>query len=230
MTPMDKQKLKKIGLWILDIALNIAIVLATVLLIEKFLIVPFDIYGPSMCDTLNNIDDKCQTEYGDKVILNKASYYVTDPERGDIIVFTPKNTDEKFLIKRIVGLPGETVEILDGYVYVTNKENPKGTKLEEPYLNESNLGKTKNFAGPQTVFQVPENRYFVLGDNRHSSTDSRSCFSGSYEGCKNDLTNAFVSKENIEGRAWFIFWPFDKIEVLDDTKYPELTPTPSPSK
>lgn len=199
---------------------NVAIVFGVVLLIEKFIATPFDIFGPSMCDTLNNINSECVREYGEKIILNKAGYYVSSPERGDIIVFTPKFSDEKYFIKRIIGLPGETVEILNGDVYITNKEHPAGIKLDESYLNENSAHKTVSFPGGFKIFNVPEGEYFTLGDNRNASTDSRSCFQNPYgEGCKGSQTNAFVSSKNIEGKAWIIFWPLKNIGTIHQPEY-----------
>jgi len=216
-------KYKKIWLWILDLVINVAICFGLLMLIEKFLIAPFDIYGPSMCDNLNFIKGECVKEYGEKIILDKASLYVKDLQRGDIIVFTPKFSDEKFFIKRVIGLPGETVEILNGEVYVTNSENQTGTKLEEPYLNEENIHNTKSFATGHKVYKIPENEYFVLGDNRGASTDSRSCFKSPYSGgCEENIEDAFVKKEDIEGKAWIIFWPIQNWETIDSPEYKEL--------
>lgn len=182
-----------------------------------------------MCDTMNLIDGECANTYGEKIILNKAKYIVSEPDRGDIVVFTPKHSDEKFFIKRIIGLPGETVEILNGYVYVTNDLNPRGTKLEETYLNEENLGRTYTYTSSYTVFKVPEDEYFLLGDNRNHSTDSRSCFESSQgNSCKNGIGKAFIPKSLMEGKAWFSFWPMPNWRVLDQPEYTELTPTSPP--
>ena len=216
-------KYKKHFLWILDLIVNVAVCFGILILVEKFLIAPFDIYGPSMCDNLNFIKGDCVKEYGEKIILDKASLYVKDLERGDIIVFTPKNSDEKFFIKRVIGLPGETVEILNNEVYVTNTENPTGIKLEESYLNEGNIDNTESFSTGYKVFQVPEGEYFALGDNRGASTDSRSCFKSPYSGgCEGKIADAFVPKENIEGKAWVVFWPISNLEVIDRPEYSEL--------
>jgi len=156
------KKYKKQIIWIVDLIINVVIVFGVVLLFEKFIAAPFNIYGPSMWDNLNVIDKKCVREYGEKIILVKAGYYVSAPQRGDVIVFTPKFSNEKYFIKRIIGLPGETVEILNGEVYITNKENPTGKKLEEPYLNDTNKGNTASFETGYKVFQVPEGEYFTL--------------------------------------------------------------------
>lgn len=222
---MNKENMKKIGLWLLDLAINVAIVFGVVLLVERFIVTPFDIYGPSMCDNLNLIQGECVREYGEKIIINKAGYYLGDPERGDIIIFEPKFSDEKYFVKRIIGLPGETIEILDGEIYITNEENPTGTKLDEPYLNTSSKHNTKTFARGSTVFQIPENEYLVLGDNRNSSTDSRSCFKNPFsEGCNNGVEEAFVPKENIAGKAWIVFWPIGSWRTIDNIEYSELLP------
>ena len=84
------KKYKKPLLWTLDLVINVAIVFGIVLLVERFLITPFDIYGPSMCDNLNFLNEECTREYGEKIIINKAGYYVSAPDRGDIIIFKPK--------------------------------------------------------------------------------------------------------------------------------------------
>lgn len=217
---MEKEKIKKIGLWILDLVINVAIVFGVVLLVEKFLVTPFDIYGPSMCDNLNLINGECEREYGEKVIINKAGYYISDPERGDVVIFKPKSEKEKFFIKRVIGLPGETIEILNGEIYITNEENPTGKVLDEQYLNLSNKRNTQTFSKNPTVFQVPEGEYFLLGDNRGASTDSRSCFKNPYsESCGNKAEDAFVPKKNIEGKASLVFWPIGSLRVMESVEY-----------
>jgi len=181
-----------------------------------------------MCNNLNFIKEECVKEYGEKIIINKAGYYVSEPGRGDIVIFTPKTSAEKYFIKRIIGLPGETVEILNGEVYITNDHNPTGTKLEETYLNESNKGHTQSFSSGNKVFHVPEGEYFVLGDNRGASTDSRTCFNNPYGGgCKNGTEEAFVPKSSLEGRAWVAWWPIPNMRTIDKIEYPELLPQKS---
>ncbi len=214
------KKIKPTVIWIADLIVNVAIVFGVVLLIEKFLVTPFDIFGPSMCDSMNNINGECVKEYGEKIILNKAGYYVDDPKRGDIIVFVPKFSDDKFFIKRIIGVPGETVEILNGDIYITNEEHPNGAKLNEPYLNAENAHNTPTFETGYKIFEVPEGEYFVMGDNRNASTDSRSCFKNPYAGgCEGDVSNAFVPLKNIEGKAWVTFWPVSVMRVIEQPAY-----------
>jgi signal peptidase I len=216
---MDK-KVKKVLLWFLDIGVNIAIIFLLVLVIQKWLIAPFDVSGASMCDTLNNINGECVRGYGEKIIINEATYIFNDPKRGDIIVFSSNDDVEKYYIKRIIGLPGETVEIKDGEVYVTGQNSKESVKLEEEYLNQYNKGNTNiESATPFSVFEVPENSYFVMGDNRVSSTDSRSCFVDSTNKSCDDINKAFVSRDQIRGKAWIVWWPIKNIEVIGNAVY-----------
>jgi signal peptidase I len=119
---------------------------------------------------------------GQRVVVNKAAYWgwVGDPERGDVIIFAaPTDADEDF-IKRVIGLPGDTVEIRDGSVYVNDVE------LNEPYLNQQPVYTMP----PRTV---PADKFFVLGDNRNHSNDSHNGW--------------FVDRDDIHGKAWLSSWP-----------------------
>ncbi len=205
-----QEKNKKILLWGADLGINLAIIVILVLAIQKWLIAPFDVSGSSMCDTLNHINGECRGGYGEKIIINEAGYLFNDPQRGDIVVFQAPEGDDKYFIKRIIGMPGDTVEIKDGEVYLN------GDILEENYLNETNKGKTKIYLSNFSVFEVPEDQYFLLGDNRKASTDSRSCFSSSLSiECKNNPERAFVPREYIRGKAWVVWWPLSNIRVIE---------------
>ncbi len=132
----------------------------------------YRIDGSSMNPTLQD------SEY---LIVNNLSYYLGEPERGDIIVFHHPTSDLN-LIKRVIGLPGDNVVIENGVVTVN------GIALDEPYISAP-----PTYRGQWTV---PEGEYFVLGDNRNSSSDSH--------------TWSFLPEENIVGKAIFIYWPFSK--------------------
>lgn len=212
-----KKKLKAALVFVLDIVLNVVILFAFVFAIREFIVAPFQIFGPSMCDTLNDYNGECQNGFGEYIILNKFTYLhagglkVGEPERYDIVVFHPPQDKKVFFIKRVIGLPGETVEIKSGKVFIN------GEKLEEPYLDEENMGNTKAY--DKSVFQVPEGRYFVLGDNRTRSSDSRTCFEETRKKCENNEDNHYLTIKNIQGKAWVVLWPFEFARVLD---YPEI--------
>jgi len=130
----------------------------------------FRIEGQSMEPNLHD---------GEYVLIDKISYLLHSPERGDVVVFTPPNNDRDY-IKRIIGLPGDTVEINGGRVFVN------GVVLDEPYLS----GAIHSDMPPHVV---EAGRYFVLGDNRNNSSDSRAFGS--------------ITPQSIVGRAWLVYWP-----------------------
>jgi len=216
---MDKKN-KKILLWILDLGINVGVILILVFVIQKWLIAPFDISGASMCDTLNYIEGECESGYGEKIIINEAGYIFSDPARGDIVVFKAEQEEDKYYIKRVIGLPGETVEIKNGKVYITKINEDEAKKLNEEYLNTNNFDNTQAYFSDFSVFTIPEDHYFMLGDNRGASTDSRSCFMNSINlSCKNSPERAFISKENIRGKAWIIWWPLQNLRTIDHPEY-----------
>jgi signal peptidase I len=130
---------------------------------------------------------------GNNLIVDKLSYNFKDPERFDIIVFKYQHEENTYYIKRIIGLPGETVQIdKDGNIFVD------GSLLEEDYGNEVIL----NPGLAEEPFILGEDEYFVLGDNRNGSTDSRDPLVGA------------VSEDWILGRAWVRIWPLSDFEIL----------------
>lgn len=160
---MKKRILKEIISWVSIIV--ISFVLAFI--VNKFIIFRVEVPTGSMENTIM---------VGDSVITYRLSYLFGDPKRGDIIVFPAPDEEEIDFIKRIIGLPGETVEGKDGLVYIN------GEPLEEKYIKEPWLD---NF-GP---YQVPKDSYFMMGDNRNDSADSRY------------WTNKFVKEDKIRGKA-----------------------------
>lgn len=157
--------------------------LVVALLVKTFLIQAFYIPSESMTPTL---------EVGDRVLVNKQSYRSDEPSRGDIVVFSrpggagPDGITE--LIKRVVGLPGETVEGRDGHVYID------GDLLVEPYLRPG--VRTSTF-GPETV---PPDHVWMMGDNRSASDDSRRFRS--------------VPIDDVVGRAFIVIWPLSELGTL----------------
>jgi signal peptidase I len=127
---------------------------------------------------------------GERVVANKVVYKLHEPERGDVIVFHPPgNHQQEDYIKRIIALPGETIEVNEGVVYVD------GLPLDEPYIKQPP-------SYTYTVETVPDNEYFVLGDNRNNSNDSH--------------TGWTVPRENIIGKAWLSIWPPSEWGVVPD--------------
>lgn len=154
----------------------IAVVVVAVVLayfVNHFIIVNAIVPSSSMETTIMT---------GDRVIGNRLAYSFSEPERGDIIIFKFPDDESKLYIKRLIGLPGETVEIKEGKVFVD------GEALDEPYLTVT----TEGTFGPYTV---PEGHYFMLGDNRNNSADSRY------------WNNTYLAREKIVGKAVFKYWP-----------------------
>ena len=139
------------------------------------------VVGNSMSPTLDN---------GEVLILNKAKYRFSEVKRGDIIAFTYEDT--KYLIKRVIGLPGDYVSIKDNKVYINGKYYKENylKDIDTPNFELTNLGYTK----------VPENMYFVLGDNRDNSLDSRKI--------------GLVNKADIIGEIAIRFWPINKFKIF----------------
>ena len=139
--------------------------------------------GSSMETTLSD---------GDQLIVDKISYRFRDPKRYDIVVFPYQYEEDTYYIKRIIGLPGETVQVGGGKVYIN------GEVLDEHYGNEEML----NPGIAEEPVTLGEDEYFVLGDNRNHSQDSR------------DPSVGAVHRKDLLGRAWIRIWPFDKFGVI----------------
>lgn len=170
----------------LNTAIYLLCVLGAVWLVITFVGQRTEVEGASMENTLHN---------GDNLIVDKLSYRFRDPERFDIIVFPFQYQANTYYIKRIIGLPGETVQIMeDGSIYIN------GEKMEESYGREVIQPETIGRAAEPIV--LGEDEYFVMGDNRNNSSDSRTDIVGN------------IKREDIIGKAWLRIWPLSDFGVL----------------
>lgn len=171
---------------LLNTAIYLLCVLGAVWLVITFVGQRTEVEGASMENTLHN---------GDNLIVDKLSYRFHDPERFDIIVFPFQFQDNTYYIKRIIGLPGETVQIMDdGSIYIN------GEKLEENYGME--VIKPETIGRATEPIELGDDEYFVMGDNRNNSSDSRTDMVGN------------IKRENIIGKAWLRIWPVSDFGVL----------------
>lgn len=168
----------------------VVISLAIILPIRYYLVQPFFVKGASMEP---NFED------GDYLLIDELSYRFSTPERGDVVIFRYPQDRSQFFIKRIIGLPKETVEIKNNMIVIYNKDKSDGFVLDESYLasEQKTLG--------NSVAKLDNNEYFVLGDNRLQSSDSRRWGS--------------VSKSLITGKAFLRPWPFTKTIKIPSVRY-----------
>ncbi len=171
---------KEIFSWVVYFAAAIIIAL----LIKNYLIINAHVPTGSMENTIMP---------GDRLIGNRLAYLKEEPNRGDIVVFRYPDDETQTFVKRVIGLPGETVEIRDAHIYIDGSTEP----LAEDYLKEDWIVA----AGPYT-FDVPEGCYLMLGDNRNDSWDARY------------WTNTYVEEDQILGEALFTYWPFKNFGKL----------------
>ena len=183
-------KVKAAASYILELVHVVVISLAIIIPIRYFLIQPFYVKGASMEPSFYD------HEY---LIIDEISYRFREPQRGDVVVFKYPNDPSQYFIKRIIGMPGETVEIKDGRVRVYKEEGSIGY-----YLNESQyLSGAETYADRK--FNIGENEYFILGDNRTSSMDSR--------------IFGPVHEKLIVGRVWLRGWPITKFRIFRTPEY-----------
>lgn len=174
-----KSMIRELITWVI----YLVILCSAAYLVTHFVGERTEVKGESMAPALSD---------GDNLIVDKISYRFTDPKRFDIIVFPFKYQEDTFYIKRIIGLPGETVQIFEGEVYINGK------KLKENYSTEL----IRNPGLASGAVTLGEHEYFVLGDNRNNSTDSREPSVGR------------IAKDEIIGKAWLRIWPLDEITIL----------------
>ncbi len=164
----------------------VVISLAIIIPVRYFLIQPFFVRGASMEPNFDN---------GQYLVIDEISYRFSDPERGDVVVFKYPLDPSQFYIKRIVGLPGERVVIKNGKVFIYNLSYPQGMALDESGYLSFNISTSGNIKA-----DLKEDEYFVLGDNRQASSDSRQW--------------GVLTEDLIVGRVWIRAWPFDMAKVF----------------
>lgn len=187
-----------------DFLKDIVIILTVVLLVRTFLVMPFQINGQSMFEP-----------YYDKefIIVDRFSYRdiplvgsLREIERGDVVIFAPGVSEErKYFIKRVIGLPGETLKIEEGRVYLKDEQTGTFEEIDESfYLSEASNKKT-NVRGDTSpfVYDIPAGNYFVLGDNRNHSTDSRTCF----QSCS--IRDNYITSDDVIGKVFLDLGYFD---------------------
>jgi signal peptidase I len=176
---------------VLELVQVLAISLAIIIPVRYFLVQPFYVKGASMEPSF------WDHEY---LIIDELSYRFKQPQRGDIVVFRYPADPKQFFIKRIIGLPGETVEVAGGQIKIYNDKHPNGSVLDEKmYLDQDYTAMTRTAT-------LKNDEYFVLGDNRIASLDSR--------------LFGPIKRELIVGKVWLRGWPLDNWKVFDEVQYP----------
>ena len=181
--------LKRTAIFLWETAKIIIISLAIIIPVRYFLIQPFFVKGASMEPNFHD---------GEYLIVDELSYRFKNPERGDVVIFKYPRDPSQYYIKRIIGLPGETIEIKGGQIIVFNSQNPNGE-----ILNERSYEIQKTYV--DLSITLKEQEYFVLGDNRRASSDSRSW--------------GALPEENIIGKAWIRAWPIDQADIFEGPSY-----------
>lgn len=181
---------KRLGAFFLDIVEVVVFAIAIFLFLYLLVLQPHKIKGASMEPNFPN---------GEYLLTDKVTYRFREPQRGDVIVFAaPPNESEEF-IKRIIATPGEKISVVDGKIFINSK------LLIEPYLASGIRTESGAFFSDKGEVEVPQDRYVVFGDNRPFSSDSRSW--------------GFITKKEITGRAWVIYWPLSKAGIVKETVY-----------
>lgn len=185
---------KKFFLFFAEIVKLAAIALVIIVPVRYFLIQPFYVKGASMEPNFHDF------QY---LIIDELSYRFHAPARGEVIVFRYPRDPQEFFIKRVIGLPGETVQVKEGGIFIYNKEHPDGWRLNESYLA---TGKVTE-ANTDNKILLKDNEYYVFGDNRDASQDSRSF--------------GPVNKSFIVGRVWLRGFPLNQAEIFTKNKLPK---------
>lgn len=178
------------GLFLLELIKIAVLAGITIGLVRYFLFKPFYVKGASMEPNF------FEREY---LIIDELSYRLRAPARGETIVLKYPDNPKEYFLKRIVGLPGETIKVSEGRVTIYNAAHPEGLVLKESYLAES------LYTGGDKITSLKDGQYFVLGDNRPNSFDSRRF--------------GPVGRDFIVGRAWIRGWPITRLQTFEAPEY-----------
>ncbi|MBP5772672.1 MAG: signal peptidase I [Eubacterium sp.] len=186
----DSEKSKRVAREIFSWVKIIVIALLVALIINNFIIINANVPSGSMENTIIT---------GDRMIGLRTAYWFSAPKRGQVVIFKfPDNEDETF-VKRVIGLPGETVHIKKGKIYINDSKKP----LKEDYLKEP-WYECNNYDEP---FKVPKDSYFCLGDNRNVSNDARF------------WSKKYVKRNKILAKAEFVYWPWSNRKIIHTADY-----------
>lgn len=174
---LSEKAKKEIREWVV----SLAVALVVVLVLRTFLFNIITVDGPSMSDTLLD---------GDKLFVTVPDVKLNGPERFDVVICKYPDRDDQY-VKRVIGLPGETLEVKSGVLYID------GEAIEEPFLSEERTQRFVRSSSNVGPVEIPEGKYFVMGDNRDNSNDSRNV--------------GFISEDMMIGRVRYIIWPLSRI-------------------
>ena len=192
------------GKTVLEYVVTFAVIAAVIYLLQAFVIINARIPSASMENTIMT---------GERLFGNRLAYTFGEPERYDIVIFKYPDDESQLFIKRVIGLPGETIIITDGKVYAVGCYTDTSGVSDETLINDpmyfddtikidDSFIKESMNTDESAVFRVPDDGYFMMGDNRNNSIDSRY------------WTNKFVTKDQILGKASLRYWPLNKISIL----------------
>ena len=163
------------------------IIIIVIILIRSYIITPVIVRGDSMYDTL---------EDGEVLLLGKINYHIHEIQRFDVVVI--KDKSKEYIIKRVIGLPGDNIEYLDDVLYINGKKNSK--KFTDSVTEDFTLEDICDIRNTECNGKIPDDMYLVLGDNREVSADSR--------------VKGLIDREQIVGKAVFRLWPFHKLKII----------------
>ena len=190
--PTEPSGLKKVTSFIWEIVKIVVISLAIIIPIRMFVVQPFIVEGASMQPNFHD---------GEYLIVDEISYRFSAPKRGDAVIFHPPQNLKVYYIKRIIGLPGETVELKDGSIYIYNSEYMDGVRLSEiDYTIDNKISKNE-----KDKVTLAQDEYYLVGDNRLNSLDSRRF--------------GAVKLNYIKGRAWLRAFPFNRFTIFEEAEY-----------